>query len=193
MLHNTVSAAYRHKRQRFFHATKASNRCFLLKAPKKFLEVVKIILESESTSDLKTSTAETIKNVLQSNFENIQVSLNLEDIDNSKEHFIVEQFKSSLSKDRKKVYIKNELFHIQYCLPEGTADRNQKYIQTGDSLYEYLENIPFSNSVLQGNNMHYKISDGKLVFSIMYTQRLVLQEPASPLMGKLYQKDNIRV
>ena len=30
---------------------------------------------------------------------------------------------------------------LQYFLPEGTADRNQKYIQTGDSLYEYLENI----------------------------------------------------
>ena len=155
--------------------------------------MVKIILESESTSYVNASTAEAIKDTLQSKFENIQVSLNLEDIDNSKEHFIVEQFISSLSKDRKKVYIKNELFLIQYFLPEGTADRNQKYIQTGDSLYEYLENIPFSNSVLHGNSMHYKISDGKLVFSIMYTQRLVLQETSSPLMGKLYQKNNIRV
>ena len=145
------------------------------------MEVVKIILESESTSYVNASTAEAIKDTLQSKFENIQVSLNLE------------QFISSLSKDRKKVYIKNELFLIQYFLPEGTADRNQKYIQTGDSLYEYLENIPFSNSVLHGNSMHYKISDGKLVFSIMYTQRLVLQETSSPLMGKLYQKDNIRV
>ena len=101
------------------------------------MEVVKIILESESTSYVNASTAEAIKDTLQSKFE--------------------------------------------------------KYIQTGDSLYEYLENIPFSNSVLHGNSMHYKISDGKLVFSIMYTQRLVLQETSSPLMGKLYQKDNIRV
>lgn len=92
------------------------------------------------------------------------------------------------------MYIKNRvIFSYSISLPEGTADRNQKYIQTGDSLYEYLENIPFSNSVLHGNSMHYKISDGKLVFSIMYTQRLVLQETSSPLMGKLYQKDNIRV
>lgn len=87
--------------------------------------MVKIILESESTSYVNASTAEAIKDTLQSKFENIQVSLNLEDIDNSKEHFIVEQFISSLSKDRKKVYIKNELFLIQYFLPEGTADRNQ--------------------------------------------------------------------
>lgn len=155
--------------------------------------MIKIILESESTLNVNTSTAETIKNVLQSNFENIQISLNLDDINISEEYFIVEQYKSSLKKDRKKVYIKNELFHIQYCLPEGTDNRNQKYMQTGDSLYEYLENIPCGNSVLHGDGMHYKISDGKLVFTIMYTQRLVLQETADPLMWKLNQKDSIRV
>lgn len=101
--------------------------------------------------------------------------------------FFVKLFPTAQGREFNRRYKRYHAFDIHYF-----AATNEAMQVMAGQLYEHLEYIQLSGSVVRGSKLHHEMIDGVLHFFVNYDFHIIREKPAVPKMRELEQEGDIK-